>query len=612
MNKIYCAMRNKMHAFSLAEALIVMLIVAIVALISTPMITKKRAKLDANAVHGKWACYRSDDGNEYMATAKDIDAPFGSWRQKCVFPMLPKSVKYLWVEVFGSGGGGSRGYASPWADKPINYNWGDQVKFNGIHDVAFTPWSSYYNQKSPSWLELNKVYMMSTGSELYQHCASRSGSSPFYKVKYVEGVYGGTFGTCKSFTKANDLCKSGDAGQVGVDRACIKSEWIDDTSKEKICKKETDDKGEEIEICEYPKKEIFYPKDGTYCVKGTSNWISMDPASPLVPSDLVDDCLKGGHPYCKHEGDKINIYKQGYECETVGSLPYIHQDGYSSVGIQGALYLKKGEKLAYEITKEGKKYPSGTSGGYKYSDSKDGDEITLFHYKAVSSGKEMSYSKLPIAVFTGPSAGSMGTSGDYCCSNCKDVAGYSYSSGKSTPCTNNATAIKVKIMPAYQGTFTETINGSSYIRITSQEFESFNGCHGSNGRATASLVPSSGTKAYTFYVGKGGEGAKGAENNIVYQSATRGEQTFFSWVAMEGGAPAADSCNTSSSNNAAREKSVNKYNSNLGLGGKKGFVSKNNPERNYDVAASDDVEPNGRWTVNDAGNGTGGMVVVSW
>ena len=44
--------KNVFSGFSLAEALIVLLIVAIIVAISAPLITKRRKSLRENAVHG--------------------------------------------------------------------------------------------------------------------------------------------------------------------------------------------------------------------------------------------------------------------------------------------------------------------------------------------------------------------------------------------------------------------------------------------------------------------------------------------------------------------------------------------------------------------------------
>ena len=58
-------LQKKHHklGFTLAEALVVMLVVMLLTLAATPMITKKRSRIKANKVHGEWTC--SDTGAVY-------------------------------------------------------------------------------------------------------------------------------------------------------------------------------------------------------------------------------------------------------------------------------------------------------------------------------------------------------------------------------------------------------------------------------------------------------------------------------------------------------------------------------------------------------------------
>ena len=54
MKRFITLMRRKAKAFSMAEALITLLIVCIIVLASVPVITKKRRNMDNS--HGKYLC----------------------------------------------------------------------------------------------------------------------------------------------------------------------------------------------------------------------------------------------------------------------------------------------------------------------------------------------------------------------------------------------------------------------------------------------------------------------------------------------------------------------------------------------------------------------------
>ena len=148
--------KNVFSGFSLAEALIVLLVVAIIVAISAPMITKRRKSLRENAVHGKWAC-KYIDGTLHSATAENVDDPLpddSEWEKDCKFPSIAKNVKYLWVEVYGGGGGGARGYATPWISKTYSYDLGTPAPRDGEYDITASVSNRGY---SMSWKNENNL-----------------------------------------------------------------------------------------------------------------------------------------------------------------------------------------------------------------------------------------------------------------------------------------------------------------------------------------------------------------------------------------------------------------------------------------------------------------------
>lgn len=105
---------KKFFAFSLAEALITLLIVSLIALASVPVITKKRRNIETQN-HGMFACYW--DGNSLKGVYKvngitrsgttKFDGTEGRWG--CVFTP-PSNAKNFVVTIVGGGGGGAAGY----------------------------------------------------------------------------------------------------------------------------------------------------------------------------------------------------------------------------------------------------------------------------------------------------------------------------------------------------------------------------------------------------------------------------------------------------------------------------------------------------------------------
>ncbi len=105
----------KMPAFSLAEALITLLIVCLITLASIPILTKKKRTLNEFA-SGKWMCTLNSQ-NQYVVYSSqdpygDINNP-DTWRTSqggagCTF-LPPQNAKNFGVTLIGGGGGGKDG-----------------------------------------------------------------------------------------------------------------------------------------------------------------------------------------------------------------------------------------------------------------------------------------------------------------------------------------------------------------------------------------------------------------------------------------------------------------------------------------------------------------------
>lgn len=580
---------NKEKGFSLAETLIVLLIVALVVIGLAPMITKKRNNLNSNAAHGKWACKNVGD-KMYSATASDTDAPLGSWKSGCVFPLLAKNVKYLWVEVYGAGGGGSRGNATPWISEKKIYNANEPVELEGDYDLEYN--INDFDSLTVYWLDKvnsngGRIYDVSPAPEyasLKKYCDFNSRFYSYEKQEKTAHVYA----NCKNYTYANDKCThTGDGGPSG-------------TMKETDCIEAKDKEGKPIN------------QEGYYCVKQYGN---ESPPKYFYDADyFIKKCQadSGKLEDCQLKNDTV-IYKTYLNlCNEIGYLSGTAA-GTQTSGIYGTIYMKKGEYLIDEKT-EGQKYPKGSLGGYNYSESKDGNTHKIYHVKTSTDGG-LNITKTLISTIVGIKAGKMTANsniGIRCCTTCTNVPGYPNSVGKTGPfCSIDGKDSVVTIAPAFKNTIAAGNKSYKRLSIMTQVFERKQGCYGENGTHAASLFPASGNKTYVFKVGKGGAGAQGKENNIVDASAQKGEDTYFGWVSVPGGFGGKDYCFYDAEN--PKKPTENPYGNDIGLGGNGGSVSYTQvPGRNYSLSISEDQEPKGRWKVENGQNGGTGMIIVSW
>ena len=110
---------KKQRAFSLAEAMIALLIAALILAATMPVITKKHLILPTRGPHGKWAC-KYINNKMYHATAADQNSALPSnpdkWKEGCTFPVLPSNVPYMLIQVVGGGAGGNFDEGLPYLD----------------------------------------------------------------------------------------------------------------------------------------------------------------------------------------------------------------------------------------------------------------------------------------------------------------------------------------------------------------------------------------------------------------------------------------------------------------------------------------------------------------
>ncbi len=97
---------NKKYAFSLAEALITLLIVCIITLASIPVLTKKKRKM-SDAPHGQWTCEYNEAG-KHISYSQDAPTPVEG--DYCEFVPPARATNFT-IQAVGGGGGGGAGYS---------------------------------------------------------------------------------------------------------------------------------------------------------------------------------------------------------------------------------------------------------------------------------------------------------------------------------------------------------------------------------------------------------------------------------------------------------------------------------------------------------------------
>ena len=117
--------QNRQTAFSLAEALITLLIVCLITLASVPVITKKKRTVN-EGVHGAYYCTVNSAGEHvyYNATSPkgDLNKP-DTWektgKDHCKFTP-PINAKIFAVTMIGGGGAGGPGKSALFSELDFN------------------------------------------------------------------------------------------------------------------------------------------------------------------------------------------------------------------------------------------------------------------------------------------------------------------------------------------------------------------------------------------------------------------------------------------------------------------------------------------------------------
>lgn len=580
----------KNSGFSLAESLITMLIIVIVVAFSVPVLTKKRKNIEKNAVHGKWAC-KYIDGQLKHATALNIDAELpldDKWEDGCTFPNISKSVKFLWVEVYGGGGGGSLAGVAPWIPKEDKYPFGSNGETapaprDGEYDLSyyFSNYAGglYFKNRDNSsdgifYLNESDATHGENAKNIKKYCLGST--SYFYKPS--DDKYTKTYGTCKQFNS----CNPNGSGDDYEATDCVKD-----------------------------------VKPGYYCYKS-----ELPPhGTAYTDEEMLAECKKGDKEDCEIVKDEKGIpTKVTYSYRTCSrwGLPYA-SGGAASPSIVGKIKLKKGEYLKLSENVANSNVSGGNVGIYPYSGANGGANYTLYHVKGSSSSSGFEIQLAKVAEIIGGKVGKLDSSSDGCNSSCSsdkpcfNVSGYpnTKTAEITNICAKNGEDGTTVIDDSYGATLYTTPYSVSFqgTSIVNQYFTHYQGCYGENGSAQQMLISASGDNKYNFKVGKGGKGAyvDDYDNPI---SAMPGSQTYFSWVKASGGKGAKGNVRTEGTSCTTTDV-ANLYSA--GAGGAGGIVKYQSlPEYDYKQSEDYNKEPHGRWEYDSAGDGSSGMIVVSW
>lgn len=99
---------HKKYGFSLAEALITLLIVCLITLASVPVLTKKHKNL-SNIPHGEWTCVIDEESGHHISWSQDSPTPVDGGAF-CQF-IPPARAQNFIIRAVGGGGGGGAGFS---------------------------------------------------------------------------------------------------------------------------------------------------------------------------------------------------------------------------------------------------------------------------------------------------------------------------------------------------------------------------------------------------------------------------------------------------------------------------------------------------------------------
>ena len=176
--------KNKfVPAFSLAEALITLLVVCLITLASIPVLTKKKRTTSASE-HGRWMCTLNSQGKHVVWSTNSsgsIDNP-DSWDRadsdSCTF-VPPINARNFAISLSGGGGGGAGVQVSEGGSTTWNSSFA--VNVPGYYD--FLAVGADLHKVFNRFVKLKKVCCISSFVLIIIASANDKGFSPFVQLR---------------------------------------------------------------------------------------------------------------------------------------------------------------------------------------------------------------------------------------------------------------------------------------------------------------------------------------------------------------------------------------------------------------------------------------------
>lgn len=602
---------NAKTGFTLVEAMLGMLILAIILAVGTPIFTKKKKVIAEKLEHGKWACkYIGDE--LYETESPDPDSPLPDdtdlkkWKKvkNCRLSSVAANSENIYVKVYGGGGGGSAAKVTPW----LNIRW------EAFSFPATLPITGYYDITAGKLTNGTAMGWQMSPSQIYaqSNAAKCKSANSFDIVTCPTGSrckWGETGSNCYC-TKTTPACctpappappttgggsggsdggtgpgpKPGGSGFNAPVFDPIKNMW-------QFLANTLIAQPAHAISCTSPSYQCSYCSETTcYCKPS----ISCSPSSDYTM-----------HYQCSGTSTTINECTARKNICSNNDVLAQPMEGASAPGVTGLIQFAAGDIINYRkistgaAVKCGGPYSHASYGGaYACTNAKDGDSYEYFIRRTPTEDDgKTNIDEFKLFSLTPGTA------------------------GRITGLLTKIDGIRGKLVKEAIASSLEEIppRSNDYAAITIQKFESFNGCAGETGGAATSLVPTSHKGNYDIKVGRGGAVNKD------------GEQTRFGLLVAKGGAGASTTCNTPNKANpdryapdppeATKEMGVGQNNNYAELpnivskGGDAGlveYIQKPHPKRNYALPILQDTAVNNRWTVHNPTGGAGGMVVVTW
>ena len=206
-------LKKEKSAFSLVEMLLLLMIASLITASSMSVITKKHSRIPKKIVHGKYTCYRTNNGKLMEERYIEKRRIYKREVTECKFEP-PAKASYFYIQLVGGGGsGGDAGYKG--TTRSTVKDSGTKTGFN---------WTQSIIKSSPFFITLEEWRGYVTGDKVYGCAKSGKGG---------DGSNAGqsklsTLGTCTCGTeKTGNITKENCNGMSTETLACSWLAYVD-------------------------------------------------------------------------------------------------------------------------------------------------------------------------------------------------------------------------------------------------------------------------------------------------------------------------------------------------------------------------------------------------